>query len=323
MEGVIPPVEKELIKKELTKDKFLRETNNGGNKLYVITHSDSPSIMREIGRLREITFRQAGGGTGKETDIDKYDVADVPYKQLIVWDPKIEEILGGYRYILCKDVEKTENGEYNLATTRLFRFSKKFNEEYVPHMIELGRSFVQPNFQTTNRNSKGLYALDNLWDGLGAIWANNPDIKYFFGKVTMYRRYDKYARNLLLYFLDKYFPDTEKLVTPIKPLDTGMDKEQMKKVLNGENYNEDYKILSQAIRTTGEIIPPLINSYMNLSPTMKCFGTVINDHFGEVEETAILITVKDLYRAKVKRHIYSYKEMRSYVIDRLLKSFRH
>jgi hypothetical protein len=323
MEAVIPAVDVNLIKKELTKDKFLRETNNGHNKLYVITHFDSPNIMREIGRLREITFRLAGGGTGKEVDIDKFDTSDTPYKQLIVWDPEIEEIIGGYRYILCKDVKKDKNGEYLLATSRLFKFTKEFNNNYVPNMIELGRSFVQPNFQSTNQRRKGLYALDNLWDGLGAIWANNPEIKYFFGKVTMYRRYDKDARNLLLYFLEKHFADSENLVIPIKPLDTGMNRKYMRSVFSGSNYKEDYKILSQAIRSRGENIPPLINSYMNVSTTMKCFGTVINDHFGEVEETAILITVKDLYQAKVTRHIYSYKEIRSYVIDRLIKTFRH
>ena len=302
MEPIILPVDKVLIKKELTKDKFLRNTNNGGNKLYVVDHHDSPNIMQEIGRLRELAFRAAGGGTGKSIDIDEFDVDPVhPYKQLIVWDPQEEEILGGYRYILCDDIEVK-----NLATAELFRFSERFQQEFLPHMIELGRSFVQPNYQSTRLRSKGIYALDNLWDGLGALVVEHPDHKYFFGKVTMYTSYNVEARNMVLYFLKKYFPDGEQLVTPICPLELEVDANALDALFDGKSYEEGYKLLQKAIRDLGENIPPLINSYMNLSPSMRVFGTAINHEFGGVEETGILITIGDIYLKKVERHVKSF-----------------
>ncbi len=302
MEQIIEPVDKALLEKELTPDKFVRETNNAGNLLYILDAHNSPNIMREIGRLRELSFRSAGGGTGKSIDIDKYDTSEKPYKQLIVWDPKDKEILGGYRYHI---VDPGKGEELNLSTTALFNFSIKFKEKYLPYLIELGRSFVQPKYQTAQRREKGLYALDNLWDGLGALVVRNPGIKYFFGKVTMYRSYNKKARNMLLYFLDKYFSDKENLVTPIEPMEVDINKEEMDKIFVGDSYKTDYKILSKEIRALGENIPPLINSYMNISPSMKMFGTVVNPYFGDVEETAIMITISDIYKNKVERHVLS------------------
>ncbi len=305
MKDIIAPVPKEALLAELTPDKLMRKTNKAENEIYIITYQDSPNVMREIGRVREITFRDAGGGMGEEVDIDEYDTCEDPYKQLIVWDPQALEIIGGYRYILCKDVP-VKNGVVQLATTHLFNFSEKFITDYLPYTLELGRSFVQPHYQSSKAGAKALFALDNLWDGLGALIVDHPEIKYFFGKVTMYTHFHTKARNLIMYFFMKYFNDTENLVTPIHPLDLGIDVTEMKKVFNGGSYKEDYKILSQKVREFGENIPPLINSYMNLSPSMKTFGTVINDHFGDVEETAIILTISDIYEAKTDRHIETY-----------------
>lgn len=306
MKPIIPPVDRELIEMELTENKLLRHTNNGNNLLYVITNQDSPNVMSEIGRLREITFRVAGGGTGKELDIDAYDTMHVPYKQLIVWDPADKEILGGYRYFICSEAATDEDGNCNLATARLFRFSKHFRDEYMPHMIELGRSFVQPSYQSTNRKGKGIYAMDNLWDGLGAVWMKNPHIKYFFGKVTMYTTFNREARDLILHFLNKYFGDKDNLLSPFEPIEITTDRKIIESILSGSSYQEDYKLLSQNVRARGENIPPLINAYMNLSPTMKVFGTAMNATFGNVEETAIMVTLNDMYDEKIERHLKSY-----------------
>ena len=262
--------------------------------------------MTEIGRLREISFRVAGGGTGKELDIDVYDTMPVPYKQLIVWDPAEKEILGGYRYFICSEAATDTDGNCNLATARLFRFSKNFRDEYMPHMIELGRSFVQPAYQSTNRKGKGIYAMDNLWDGLGAVWMQHPHIKYFFGKVTMYTTFNREARDLILHFLNKYFRDKDNLVSPFEPLEITTDRQLIESILCGTSYQEDYKLLSQNVRARGETIPPLINAYMNLSPTMKVFGTAMNYSFGDVEETAIMITLNDMYDEKIERHLKTY-----------------
>ncbi len=303
MRPIIQPVDRHLLEKELKTANMIRRTNNGGNLVYIITHHDSPNIMSEIGRLREMSFRVAGGGTGKELDMDIYDTMPNPYKQLIVWDPKQKEILGGYRYFVCSEAITDEDGNCNLATARMFKFSKRFKDEYIPHMIELGRSFVQPSYQSTGRRSKGIYALDNLWDGLGAIWMQNPQIKYFFGKVTMYTTYNREARDLILYFFAKYYPDKDNLVRPYDAVEITTDRQLLKSILCGSSYDEDYKLLSQNIRARGETIPPLINAYMKLSPSMKVFGTAMNYSFGDVEETAIMITFNEMYGDKIERHI--------------------
>lgn len=306
MKDIIAPVPKETLLAELTPDKLLRKTNKAENEIYIVTHRDSPNVMREIGRVREITFRDAGGGTGEDLDIDFYDTCDDPYKQLIVWDPQALEIIGGYRYILCNNLPIDQHGTVQLATTHLFRFSDKFIKEYLPYTLELGRSFVQPHYQSSKAGAKALFALDNLWDGLGALIVDHPEMKYFFGKVTMYTHFHTKARNLIMYFFHKYFKDNEDLVIPIEPLDLGIDYKEMEKIFNGGSYKEDYKILSLKVRELGENIPPLINSYMNLSPSMKTFGTVINHEFGGVEETGIIVTISDIYEVKTDRHIETY-----------------
>jgi hypothetical protein len=306
MKEIVASLPKEQIIAELTSDKLLRKTNKGGNEIYVITHHDSPAIMHEIGRLREITFRDAGGGTGKETDIDSYDTSDFPYKQLIVWDPEFREILGGYRYILCSEAPLNEKGEIQMATSKLFHLSDKFINEYLPHTLELGRSFVQPTYQSSKAGAKALFALDNLWDGLGALTVDHSEIKYFFGKVTMYSHFHNEARNLIQYFFLKYFRDRSNLVYPKNPVEFTYNLSDMETIFTGKNYKEDYRILVQAVRHFGENVPPLINAYMNLSPSLKTFGTALNDEFGHVLETGIIVTIKDIYEVKYDRHIETY-----------------
>ncbi len=297
MEPIIPPVDRSLILAELTEEKLLRKTNNGNNEIYVVTAQNSPNIMQELGRLRELSFRDAGGGTGAAVDIDDEDLAEEGYQQLFVWDPKAQEIVGGYRFI----VSRTTHPKH-MSTEHYFRFSDRFRNEFLPYTIELGRSFVQPHYQGIRQNPKGLYSLDNLWDGLGALVITNPDMKYFFGKVTMYGDYNREARDILLYFLKKYFPDHDNLIEGIYPIELQFDTEKMEQMFCGGNYAEDYKILTREIRKYKENIPPLINSYMNISPSMRVFGTVTNPDFGGVEETGILITINDIYPVKSERH---------------------
>ncbi len=307
METVISAVDKRLLLEELTEDKLLRKTNNGGNEIYIVTAGDSPNVMKEIGRLREITFREAGGGTGKALDIDEYDTMQNSFKQMIVWDPRDKAIIGGYRYIHCKNL-KVHNGEVFSPTSRLFTYSQKFIDRYLKHTIELGRSFVQPDYQPTYNLRKGLYALDNLWDGIGALIIDNPDVQYLFGKVTMYPHYNSFARDMILFFLQKYFPDPEKLIFPKKALEIKTDKKILEAIFSADDYREDYKRLVHEVRKTGNNVPPLINAYMNLSSSMKTFGTSLNDHFGNVEETGILVTIKDIYHHKKERHFETYEK---------------
>jgi hypothetical protein len=306
MKDIIPPVPLEALQDELNKERFIRKTNKAGNKIYIIDSANAPNTMREIGRLRELSFRNAGGGTGLECDLDEYDTGKDAYKQLIVWDPDENTILGGYRFHICDLGKCMKDGKVRLATSKLFDFSDQFLEEYLPHMIELGRSFVQPKYQSTQLRRKGIYALDNLWDGLGTLVLDYPEKKYMFGKVTMYLHYHQMARDMILFFLNKHFPDSEHLVTAKDPLKMATDRAKLTAIFTGQRYEEDYKILSREVRACGENIPPLINAYMNLSPSMKTFGTVLNRSFGDVEETGIMLTLNDLYKAKIERHVMNY-----------------
>lgn len=306
METIIPPVDRALIEKELTEERFVRETNNANNKIFVISHHDSPNTMREIGRLREMTFRDAGGGTGKAIDIDPYDTDEVPFKQLIVWDPMEKEIIGGYRFIHGKDIKRNDDGTLKTPTGKLFTFTDQFIEEYLQVTVELGRSFVQTFYQPTVNLRRGMYSLDNIWDGLGSIIIDNPDINYLFGKVTLYPHYDALAKDMLYYFIEKYFPDKEKLIFPKNPVGLNTPVKVLRSIFTGCNYEEDYKILVHKIRSLKEGIPPLFNAYMNLSSTMRSFGAAVNPAFGGVEEMGIIVTIADIYDIKKDRHISTY-----------------
>lgn len=308
---IIDPVPVETLESELTADKFLRHTNKGGNHIYIVDAYDSPNVMREIGRLREIAFRTAGGGTGKDCDVDEFDTMQPPCRQLIVWNPEAREIIGGYRFITGENIHIDSDGRPRIATSHMFSFSPKFINEYLPYTLELGRSFVALDYQSTRAGTKALYALDNLWDGLGALTVVYPSIKYLFGKVTMYPSYNADCRNMILYFLDKHFPDDEGLVKPFRQLETHMNRQDMDKLFTGTSFKDDYKILNKAIRDHGYNIPPLVNAYMSLSPSMKMFGTAINDEFGNVEETGIFFAISDIFEEKKDRHIGTYNPVDS------------
>ena len=303
---IIDPVDTDLIEAELTEECFLRDTNKAGNKIYVVDAHSAPNTMREIGRLREIAFRLAGGGTGKECDIDEFDTMDPPCKQLIVWEPESRLILGGYRFICGRDIRLDDEGRPRNATAHMFNFSDRFLSDYLPYTLELGRSFVRPEYQSSRAGAKAIYVLDNLWDGLGSLTVVNPDIKYLFGKVTMYPSYIEACRDMILYFMNKHFPDHDKLVSPITALHTDYEAADMERLFTGADFKSDYKILNAEVHKYGLSIPPLVNAYMSLSPTMRMFGTAINDEFGNVEESGILLAVSEILEEKKRRHIESF-----------------
>lgn len=306
IQKIIDPVPVEAIMAELTLDKFFRKTNNGGNEIYILTAHDSPNIMREIGRLREISFRDSGGGTGLDCDIDEFDICEEHYfKQLIVWNPIDKAIVGGYRFLLCDNLPVDANGQVNTPTSELFHYSERFVNEYLPLTIELGRSFVQPNYQPAKSLSKGMYSLDNLWDGLGSLTDLYPQAKYYFGKVTMYPQLERMSRDMILYFMQSNFPDPDELVKPYPKYNLPIltDCEQLSQLFVGEDYKSNYRILVRSVRERGAAVPPLVNAYMNLSSSMRSFGTAVNPPFGNVEETGILITIADIFESKVQRHL--------------------
>jgi hypothetical protein len=308
MQLLINPVPKEALLRELTPDIFVRKTNKGENEIYIFRGCDKPQLMSEVARLREVSFRAAGGGTGKSSDFDLYDTKENGYQQLIVWDAVDQAIVGGYRFILCKDA-RTESGEYDLSTTEILQFSNDLKTQFFPYTIELGRSFVQPDYQPSQGSRKGIFSLDNLWDGLGALIVDNPDMRYFFGKITMYADFNREARDLILDFMHFFFPDNDVLVRPTNPVVRKTADANFIKELSQLEYKKAYNFLSKRVRELGENIPPLFNSYMSLSPTMKTFGTSINQHFGNVEETGIMVTIADIFPEKKERHVESYKTM--------------
>lgn len=303
MKKLIPNVDRKLLQAELNEERFVRNTNFGKNQIFIVNCHNAPNVLDEIGRLREISFREAGGGTGEALDIDSYDLGEKPFEQLIVWNPKKLEIIGGYRFIHGKNLEITDEGKVKTPTSKLFRLSETFIKAYLPRTIELGRSFVQPEYQPTKNMRLGLYSLDNLWDGLGALIVHNPDVEYFFGKITMYPHSNLLAREAIMFFLNKFFPDPDELIRPYEPVALKTDPEVFEKLFNKADYTANYKALQQFVRKQNENIPPLVNAYMNLSSTMKTFGTSINDTFGNVEETGIMIRIPDIFPEKKERHL--------------------
>ncbi len=309
MEDIIAPISRGILEQELNEKTFLRYTNKGGNELYVVNAVTAPNTLLEIGRLRELAFRDSGGGTGLACDLDDYDQGDHAYQQLIVWDPDAKEIIGGYRYIKCKDAIDGQ-GNIHLSTTHYFEFSAQFVTDYLPTTIELGRSFVQPKYQGKEGGKKALFSLDNLWDGLGALVVLNPDIEYFFGKVTMYKSFDLAARDHILAFMQHRFPDKEGLLRSKPELLESIktDVSAFIQEIEGMDYKTAYNTLSNYVKSKGESVPPLINSYMSLSNTMRTFETANNPDFGDVEETCILVSIKDIYPEKSERHIKSFEQ---------------
>lgn len=306
MKKIIDPIPVEKILEELTLERFFRKTNNGHNEIYILNALNAPNVMREIGRLREISFRDSGGGTGLDCDLDEFDLeGESRFEQLIVWNPVDKAIVGGYRFLMCDKLTTDENGQVNTPTSELFHYSEQFVKEYLPYTIELGRSFVQPDYQPSKSLSKGIYSLDNLWDGLGSLIHLLPQAKYFFGKVTMYPQLERSSRDMILYFMKTQFPDPDRLVYPYPELELpiAMKEEELKAIFTGAGYAENYRILVKNVRERGAAVPPLVNAYMNLSSTMRSFGTALNAPFGDVEETGILVTIKDITAEKTERHL--------------------
>lgn len=313
MEPIIDPVDISLIKAELTLDKKLGDTNKGGNELYVVTWKDSPNTLREIGRLREVSYREAGASSGKSMDLDEYDMMEKPYSQLIVWDPDAQAIIGGYRYILGKDVTLKEDGQPNLTSSHLYHFSDDFIKDYLPHVMELGRSFVAPDYQSSKAGAKSVFTMDNLWDGIASVILNHPGTLYFLGKMTIYPSYDKTARNLIIHFLKKHFNDKDGLVRPKKEIRVTDNSKLMDLILQENDIKKDYRALKDAVRKLGTNIPPLVNSYINTSASMKMFGSCVNDELGDAIETGIMIGFDDIYADKKERH------MNAFIINQINK----
>ena len=307
MTPIIEPVAKELLKAELNEKTFLRYTKKAGNEIYVVNAETGPNTLREIGRLREVSFRAVGGGSGKECDLDHFDLEDKACYQLLVWNPEEEEIIGGYRFTRWAEATFFENGQPYVNTEHLFRFSEKFLKEYFPYCLEMARAWVQPKYQSGSMGRKSLYALDNLWDGIGGLVATSPNVKYLAGKVTIYSSSPEMSRKAMIYFLQKFLGHKEGLLVSHHPETvTESEKNTFDEMFNADNLKDNYKILNNFVKSMGDTIPPLIHSYIELSPTMKTFGTTFDPDFGDAYDTAMIITLDDVYESKRNRYINTY-----------------
>lgn len=312
MQAIIPAVERQILKNEL-EGHLLRPSNKAGNLIYDITAHDAPNVMREIARLREISYRDGGGATGKEMDMDEMDTMPRPYHQLIVWDPEHEEIVGGYRYLLGHEAElrKNEHGEKQpfITSAHLYHYSEQFIRNYLPHVIEFGRAFVQPMYQTREMGVKALFALDNIWDGIGAIMHNNPDIYYMLGKVTIYPSYPVEARELIYTYLYRYHRGDADLFAPYHPLAISEEANRIAdSFYHGDDKQENYKLLLQRLRELGTVIPPMFSAYLNLTNDLLFFGNAMNDELANVYETGIMVDLHTVYEEKKIRYINPYVE---------------
>lgn len=295
-QSIIPPVDREILTAELTPDKHIRTFK--GLEVYIFTADEAPHVMQEIGRIREVEFRREGGGTGKSIDIDSFDIGEMPYRQLVVWDSQEQEIVAMYRYMLGRDAMRS-HGEIGLSTFHLFDFSPTFQRDYLPHTIELGRAVV-------NRSAKQrLLGLFVVWSGLGALVREHPDLRYFFGKVTLFPTYHPAARDTLLNFLQVYFPDPDYLVRP-RPQFQALTTDDSDYPFTGCDYVREYVQLQDLLKQRGETIPSLLTSYMDLTRTMKTFGTIYDRDLGHLDDTGILVTIADINSAKRARFIDSY-----------------
>jgi len=317
MKDIIPRVNRELLKKELTKKNYLRPTNKAENEIYDFIGPEAPNLMREVARLRELSFRTSGGSTGEEMDMDNMDTMQPhPYHQLIVWDPINEEIVGGYRYMLCSECSFSENGQPILASAHMFHYTQYFIKDYLPYTIELGRAFVQPMYQNREMGVKSLYALDNIWDGIGAVlYHHRETVRFLIGKVTIYPQYDAISRDLIYAYLHRYHNDQKGLFYPIHPLEISLEGQELADdIFVGDDATLNYQLLQRAVRTRGFVVPPMFSAYLNVTSTLQYFGSAINDEMGDVLETGILVTVDEINEDKQLRYIGAY-------IDYLKKLF--
>jgi len=300
MENILEPVTREKLIKDLNHCKLIRNTLRKNNEVYSFTFQEAPSLMIEVARLREKAYRSIGCGSGKSVDIDQFDKGPDAYRQLIVWNPKDREIIGGYRYAIGKNyLQQT----HQLSMSHYFRFSKKFVSEYLPQSIELGRAWVNPLYQPSANESRSIFALDNLWEGIGAVIAENKEVQFLYGKVTIPESYHQIARILLTWFMNHYLRDTDHLLFPRTPVDSPTVLSIGGIEIVGSNPEQDFRIISNYIKSLGTVVPPLINAYMKLASKIVAFGTAVNPELDHAFETGILIDVKDIFPEKYSRYV--------------------
>ena len=290
-QAVIDPVAPSVLKAELKEEYRLCETSHGGFEVYLIDGTTAPSVLTEIGRIRELAFRSNGGGTGKSVDLDRFDLEpELGFRQLVLWDPEREMIAGGYRILTGNRCRFGEDGQPLMPSAHLFRFSDAFMKDVIPGMVELSRSFITASFMNEPASARNVFALDGLFEGI--CYAVAPEkMRWFFGKVTFYPDYPLEALSLIHAFFTKYAADPRVVPHTERPM---LTLDYAPEVLCGDSFKADFRALKLYFRKRGFYIPPILNTYINLSDSFRYFGNAVNDEFGNVTEMGLLVDMSDI-----------------------------
>lgn len=287
------PEPRHLIKAEL-KNATLIGTTGDNKQIYLVEHEFAPSLLNEIGRLREYSFRKVGEGSGQKRDLDRYDEY---YQHLVLWDDEALEVVGAYRIGECGWILSSE-GKEGLYLNELCIMSDTF-EGYLEHAIELGRSFIQPKYW-------GSRALDYLWHGIGAYLKHNPQVRYMIGPVSISGTYPESAKDALVYFYQHYFGDDQHLVqarTPYHPSSFAIEENSER--FNGDNYREDFRALKSYLNAFNVTVPTLYKQYSELCEEggIRFMDFGIDADFNNCIDSYILVDVTLIKQSKRERYI--------------------
>jgi 1-acyl-sn-glycerol-3-phosphate acyltransferase len=297
MKSIAHPESRQDIKKELKEMRLLGETVDH-KKIYLYEYSEGSIILKELGRLREITFRKVGEGSGKRRDHDEYDIY---YQHIILWDDEDLEIVGSYRIANSNKVMELLGIE-GFYTSTIFDFKEKFMP-YFEDSIELGRSFVQPKYW-------GSRALDYLWYGIGAYLKEHENIKYMFGAVSLSSLYSKEAQNMILYFYERHFGGYSELAeSRNRYLLSNKEKKEFDEVFTGSNYRENFRTLKTNLQHYNATVPTLFKQYTELCEDggVKFLDFGIDPDFGDCMDGLILVDVDKIKPSKRDRYINSHR----------------
>ena len=281
------------VHKELQEAELLGETKDG-KQIYLFDFRRNSPVMREIGRLREATFRQVGEGTGMRRDLDQYDTY---YRQLVLWDDNDLQIAGAYRIGEVANI-LSSRGVDGLYSNSLFSFTDRIHS-VLPRTLELGRSFVQPRYW-------GMRSLDYLWYGIGAYVKRHPEIRYLLGPVSISDAYPREAKNLLVHFYRNYFGDENVLALArhrfvISEQESGPHL----RAFQGDNYEQDFRVLKRELGDLGVAVPVLYKQYTETYEPggVKFLDFNVDQKFSNCVDGLVLADLEKLTVAKRERYL--------------------
>ncbi|SFE83075.1 lysophospholipid acyltransferase family protein [Nitrosomonas sp. Nm166] len=297
IENIIHPVRTQSIRKEMKASQLIGKTQDGKH-IYLFDYLPNSSVMREIGRLRELSFRQVQEGTGNALDIDSYDRY---YRHLILWDEDELEIIGSYRIGEASRILK-EYGETGLYTNSLFTFNKTFMP-YLEHAIELGRSFIQPRYQ-------GKRSLDYLWYGIGAYLYQHPEVRYLFGPVSLSTSWPEPAQKVIASFYTTLFGNDRSIAKPRMPFNFDQIKDfvPFRHVTDEVEYKKAFSIFKEKMDDLNVKVPVLYKQYVELCQPGGCefFGFNVDPKFSNCIDGLILVHINTIKEKKYQRYIESH-----------------